>query len=345
MRAQTNPARTGPGWSLALPAAAAAIGAAALGALSATSALSGVGFLVLLGFCALALPTHRTLAGRVVYTVPAFSTLAFVVWLIPARVPHEDLIAAALGGALGWAVTRAVVGGRASQLLPRVDGVDVVAVLGTAAVAAKSLSHFVLASSPQKAIDVWATMWDNSSHSFIELSMRHTGLLVRYLPLSFDGTAWAQSTYPAAYHATAETLLTFYLGHAQVPAEQELFAFVRITGLLGVVGAVLAASAVATLPGVRRNPFGAAVGAGIAGSVMSAGPGAFGMNDAHYNYPFSLALVMAGVSVAVGASRVWDLRRVSVLVAVVVLGAGGWLPLGALAAGVALAVALPLDRR
>ena len=84
----------------------------------------------------------------------------------------------------------------------------------------------------------------------------------------------------------------------------ELLAFVRITGFLGVVGAVVAASAVASLIAVRRNQLTASIGAGLAGSVMIAGPGSLGMVDAHYNFPFTLAMVMVVMSTVVSLSLI-----------------------------------------
>lgn len=326
--------------------AGAAVGAAALGLLSFSGVLPGPLLIAVLILAALAIPSAHGLAGRVLRMVPILSALAFLTWMIPwAGMPHGDLVAAAIGGALGYSIARGAVENTLRRLVPRVEVVDLVAVPGVAAVAAVNLRHMLFAPTTQAASDFFALQWDNSSHSFIEVAMRHGGVLIRHLPLAPDGTQYSFTEYPAAYHATAEAFLTYLLGHGAADVSTELLAFVRVTGLLGVMGAVLAACAVAGLVGVRRNQLTASVGAGMAASVMIAGPGALGLVDGHYNFPFTLVMVMVTMSTVVSMARIWNPWRFSLLIAAITCAAGSWLPMGVLAGVMALAVALPAERR
>ncbi len=336
-----TPART-----LPARAAGAVVGAAALGLLSFSGVLPGPLLIAVLVLAALAIPSAQRLAGRVLRMVPILSALAFLTWMVPVRqMPHGDLIAAAIGGALGYWVTRLASERNLRRLLPRVDIVDLIAVPGVATVATINLKHMVLAPTASAAADFFALQWDNSSHSFIDVAMRHNGTLIRFLPLAPDGTQYSFTEYPAAYHASAEAFMTYLLGHGTATASDELLAWVRATGGLGVLGAVVAACAVASLIGVRRNQLTAALGAGMAGSVMIAGPGALGLVDGHYNFPFTLSMVMVAMSTVISMPRVWNPWRFSLLIAAVTCAAGSWLPMGVLAGVMALAIALPLERR
>ncbi len=324
----------------------AVVGALALGLLSFSGVLPGPVLIGVLIVAALTVPSAHGLAGRVLRMVPILSALAFLTWMIPhPSMPHGDLVAAAIGGALGYSIARGVVEHNLRRLVPRVEVVDLVAVPGVATVAAVNLRHMVFAPTTQAASDFFALQWDNSSHSFIDIAMRHGGVLIRHLPLAPDGTKYSFTEYPAAYHATAEAFLTYLLGHGAADVSTELLAFVRVTGLIGVISAVLAACAVAGLIGVRRNQLTAAVGAGMAGSVMIAGPGALGLVDGHYNFPFTLVMVMAAMSTVVSMPRIWNPWRFSLLIAAVTCAAGSWLPMGVLAGVMALAIALPAERR
>ena len=328
------------------PVVGAAVGAASLGLLSFSGILPGPLLIALLIAAALAIPSAQRLAGRVLRMVPILSALAFLTWMVPVRqMPHGDFVAAAIGCALGYWVTRLASEHNLRRLWPRIDLVDLIAVPGVGAVAAINLKHMVFAPTASAAADFFALQWDNSSHSFIDVAMRHNGVLIRFLPLSPDGTKYSFTEYPAAYHASAEAFMTYLLGHGTATASDELLAFVRTTGFLGVVGAVVAACAVASLIGVHRNQLTAAIGAGMAGSVMIAGPGALGLVDGHYNFPFTLSMVMVAMSTVISMPRVWNPWRFSLLIAAVTCAAGSWLPMGVLAGVMALGIALPLERR
>lgn len=326
--------------------AGATVGAVVYGLLAATSVLPGVVLIGLLVISALTIPSAHGLAARVLRMVPILSALCFLTWMVPSpAMPHGDLIAAVIGGALGYWIARVVREGSQRRLLPRINIADLVAVPGVAALATANLSYMVFAPDSRAAFAYWSLQWDNSSHSFIDVAMRRNGVLIRHLPPAPDGTKYSFTEYPAGYHATAEAFMTYLLGHAPADVATELLAFVRITGFLGVVGAVVAASAVASLIAVRRNQLTASIGAGLAGSVMIAGPGSLGMVDAHYNFPFTLAMVMVVMSTVVSMPRVFNAWRFSLLVAAVTVAAGSWLPMGALAGLMVCAIALPIERR
>ncbi len=331
--------------TVAISGAVALGGALVAGGLAHTGVLPGPLLLVVLACAALVVPTSRTLAGRVLTSVAVLSALCFVSWMVPgARIPRGDLLAAGIGAVASFACASAVLHGRGSELMPRLDVVDWVAVPGAATVAAWAYAPYVFAANVTDAVSLWARQWDNSSHSFMIIAMRHNGQLLHYAPPSADGSLYALTEYPAAYHANAATLLAFLLGHGPTERSVELLGFVQVVGLLSVTAAVLAACAVAVVPGARRNALAGATGAGLAASAMIAGPGALGTVDAHYNFPFAVALVAVAFGTMISASRVWDLRTITVLVCVTVMAVGSWLPLGVLAGLAACGIALPPAR-
>jgi len=327
---------------------AAAVVAALVVVLRTAGWLSGVAGLVAAVALALAVPTSRLLARRMLLTgaIVVGATPLLWFWDLPVGdLGRVTVVMAAAAGALtAWVLWagRSGVPSRAGRLVPRLHRVDLLpgaaAVIGMAATL-----PWLRVRTGQDALSALLSGWDNSAHFDMVAMIRRYGVTTDRLA---DPSAehWKFADYPEGFHsfvaAVMETTGSVSVG---TPA-QELAAFVRAEAWVLVIATTLVTAGVAALPWVRRRPLASLpVVAGIV-AVLVLGPGARAVAGGFPNFVLAAALAACIPLLVATMPRVVMPLQLAALGSLLVGVAHSWALLLVVAGPLAVTLLLPLRR-
>ncbi len=296
--------------------------------------------LVLCLLAVAAIPTARTLSGRLFANTVLLCGVIYLSWMVPAPGigTHGGRVLVGLAMLVtGFAVARFL---RITDVafLPEVRGIDVCTLVVVPVAAWGSLQFWFKSNTLELAHGTLAAMWDNTSHYYIVSAMHEWQMITRAMPTPPDGSQNGFIDYPVGYHSVAATLMDLLLGNPSAITGPNAVSFLFVVGVMAIIAYLIVAAGVASLPSVRDAGIWGRLSVGTAVSIMAFGPGFLAQANAQYNFFLAQALVAAAVIAAASSPRVFDRATAATLLSAVLVAGGAWLPLGLLAAVLGAAV-------
>ena len=325
----------------------AALVAALVVALRNAGWLSGVVGLVAAATLALAFPTSRLLARRIVIAGALAFGAAPLLWFWDLPVGDvgrmTTLMAAAAGALSAWVLWdgRAALPDRARRLVPRPHRVDLLPA-AAAIVAVLATLPWLRIRTGQEALSVLVGGWDNSAHYGIVAMIRRHGVTTDRLA-DVPPEHWQFSGYPGGFHSFATAVMEL-IGSARVAAPaHELVAFVQAEAWGLVIATTLLTAAIAALPWTRRTVAVVPVVAGVVAAFVL-GPGANAVAAGFPNFVIAVALAACVPLLVVTMPRVVMPLHLAALGSLLVAVAQSWVLLLVIAAPAAFALVVPFRR-
>lgn len=331
----------------ALTAVVGLVAATATAALRITVPVHGdlaiVGAAVLL----LLLPTSPVLSRRILLSGALALGLTPTLWWVPLPLGSLGraglLLSLVVGGLAGWLASGGVAGlrRRARALLPRMDGVDAIPLLATAA-STWVVSGWLRIRTGSAALAALLPGWDNSGHfDMVQMLLRH-GLTIDLLGPGPRGETWQYADYPQGYHAVVATLVEA-AGKPADPGAAALSYLHASAWVVALLGGLLAA-AVCSVPALRRRPALALPAAALLVAAFVTGPGATAFTGGFPNFVFAAALTACIPLLVAATPRVPMPLHVAAIGALLVAVANSWILLLAVAVPAAVVLAFPLTK-
>jgi hypothetical protein len=325
-------------------AAAALLVATLVVAARSVDLLTGIPALIVVGCLLLALPTARTLSGRILVTGLAVLGWNQLLWWWDLPGDRVGLVlAVALGAAAAWFTWRGAVRQTVRGLVPETRAVDLVPV-ATAALGLVTFAPALLRVNPASALALLLPGWDNSAHfNMFRMILTH-GRTVDALPPPTVGDHWIYFDYPQSFHATAATVTQLLWPDAATDAGSSLVAYNRSTALVIVAAVTVIVAGITASRGMRSRWEVAGPIAGLVAGAYFFGPGIESIHSGFASFVLPCTLIGAAIFVVLAMDRIPHPVYVLALGGAVVGVAHGWILLLLLAAPVVVAVLLPLDR-
>lgn len=283
-------------WAAVLGASVVAF--AAVVALRAAGGFAGWGFLAVLGVAMLLIPTARNFSHRILLSVVGLAGIAPLMWWFHIDSPFLDrgtallgLVAAILAGTLAYLAVQRF---SFRRLIPEFRAVDALPLVA-AAVSAWVVQQSFATRTFEDSLAVLTRSWDYAPHFNMFNMIRTYGSTIAVLPAAPDGSQWSAASYPQGYHSFLATLAEIVSGPGNGSIAHEAGLFLRLTGVVTVLGTLLVVSALTALPVFRRRLLLTLPFAALAATAWTVGPGAVPVFGAFPNYGFAVALCIAVV--------------------------------------------------
>lgn len=311
-----------------LVAAAAALAFLAVVLVRASGGLSGWGYLLALGASLLLVPTARAFSQRVLFSVAALAGLAPIMWWVTGPLPGLNRGSVILGIAAaafaGSAVLTLLKRQRLRTLLPQMQGVDALPLLGAAA-SLWAVQGFIAVRSAEQSLLLLTQSWDFAPHFNMYNMIRTHGSVLAVLPAAPDGGPWSAATYPQGFHSLMALLAEVVAGSKAGDVGQELVLFTRLVGVVSILGTLIVVAALTSLPVLRHNFFVSLPLVTIVATAWIIGPGAIPVFGAFPNFGLGVALCVACVAVVQLRRVVPPATGTAVLILALIGVAHGWI--------------------
>lgn len=279
--------------------------------------------------CALVLaPSAEGLSRRLALNGCLLFGWTPLMWAVRWPVP-VDHGAAVLAAAAAWLAVAGVharkrPGGRRS-LLPTVAISDSCLVLAVGAALATT-HRLYTTRDPHSVLTQLFPGYDNVAHFNIFAMLLRHGTSVGSLGPAPDGTAWSYANYPQGFHAVAATL-TEMVTAGPLRTDQILVAYAAALAAIVVLGCIVIAGAVSSLPGLGRRPLLCLPLVGIVLTAVLWQPGGWVIFDGFGN--FWLAVVVGGTAflVTLSAGERPTLIELGAVLGALLVVALNWMPL------------------
>lgn len=297
---------------------------------------------------ALAVPTSRLLARRILWHGALLAGVVPTLWWVDlplGRLGRFGLLLALASGALAaWTLAdgRAGLRDRARRLLPAWQVVDLLP-LGAVAAGAWYLLPWLRVGSATDALAALVPGWDHSAHFAMTHALRLSGATADVAGAPIGGAS-AFAGYPEGHHTLVATLMEALAGTSATDVRADLVAYLHASCLvlLGVLAMV--AAGLCALPRLRRRPAVATPLAALAVAALVVGPGGIGYAQGFVNFVPAVALTACVPLVVATMPRVTLPVPLAAVGALVVAVAHGWVLLLVMALPMAAVVLLPLRR-
>lgn len=267
--------------------------------------LAGKPALLLMAALLVLAPTSSLLSRRLFLNLLIFMGLVPLTWWIPERfigTDHGSLVLAVTAGLLGaWIWAGHDVAGRVRQLLPKVQGIDLIPLLG-AGLSAAALWTMLWVSNSADALSLFLTRWDYQSHFNIFEMLREHGAVIPMIQPVSPGVGWGFAEYPQGFHALVATLAEFR-ERGVSSLDFELTSFMRMQSIVGVLTVALVLAGLCSINLIRRRAMILAPILAVTAAVWIYGPGSIPMYEGFANFYLACGMAVAAAIVLVLFSR------------------------------------------
>ena len=312
-------------------------------AVLASGAVRGPVAVALLLALLLTVPTSPDLSRRLALNGSLLIGWVSVLWWVrwPVPVVHAAVVVAAAVGWLAWRLGAADQPRMALRgLRPRVRRADVLLPM-TAGAGLAATWTWAFPGSPQRALVALLPGVDNVAHFEMFSTIRHYGATTRTLGRSPDGSVWGYNEYPQGFHSLVATISE--LVHPRLAAgPASVSAYTQCVSLVVVLGVVVLAAAVVSLPGLRQRPLVAAPVLVFTCAAFLWKPGQNLLADGFANFWLAAAAVAICLVLALAPQRPLALPETAAVSGLLVFVAHAWAPLVVLAVPAVLALVHPL---
>ncbi|MEE2521394.1 hypothetical protein V1639_06225 [Pseudarthrobacter sp. J75] len=291
-----------------------------------------------------ALPTARTLSGRIAISLAAFFGLTPLLWWIPSGfgpIGRGTVILAALAAAVAWFLfrERTLMAGLKS-LVPRAGLLDILPV-GAAAVSCWVHFNLLTVRTFEQAMSLLTMNWDNASHFTIFHMLRIHGRVIALMGPAPDGSSWSFQDYPQGFHGVVATLTELSSSKRAGDASTEIVNYANGSALVSVLVVAMVAASLAALPALRRHPTFAAPAIALMAAGWVFGPGASASLNGFPNFFLAAGLASVAMVMAVSMDRFFRIPVLLATLGCVVGVAHNWVLLEVLVLGAVVVVLLP----
>ncbi|MFI2753068.1 hypothetical protein ACGIF2_06500 [Cellulomonas sp. P22] len=306
--------------------------------------LTGPITLALVIAVALALPTAKTLSGRIL--LAGLIALGWSQTLWWWQLPFDRVtacLALGFGMAAGWIIARKMHLMGSRPLIPDIRVVDVIPLL-TAAFGLFAFKPWITRDDGVSALALLLPGWDNSAHfNMFHMTWLHGSTIDAITPPTATND-WLYFNYPQGFHATAASLAQLMWPAAKHDVSSSLIAYNRITALLVTATVVTLVAGLCSMPRLRSRWDVAAPLAAVVSAGFFLGPGATSVQSGFASFVVPCALIGASMFVVVSMSRVAQPVSMLALCGAFLGVAHGWILLLVLAFPVAVASLLPMTK-
>lgn len=313
-------------WIAVVLASVAAFAAVVAG--RAAGGLTGWHSLMALGLVMVLIPTARNLSQRTLFAVVGLAGIAPFMWWFSAGIPYLDrgtvvlaLGAAALIGSLTYTGVRRLSFRRFLPQFRAVDSLPLIAVLPAAWV----VQNFLFARTFESTLKLLTSSWDFAPHFNMFNMIRNHGYVIALLPAAPDGSKWTAASYPQGFHALLASLAEIVAGTEAGDVGRESMLFLRLVGVVTVLGTLLVVAALTSLPVFRRNFLVTLPLVTIAATAWIVGPGAIPVFGAFPNFALGVALCVACITIVEQRRITHPAASTAALVLAVTAVAHGWI--------------------
>ncbi|AOT05159.1 hypothetical protein ASPU41_19415 [Arthrobacter sp. U41] len=290
--------------------------------------LTGWRYLVVLALMMVMTPVARNLSQRILIVVVLLAGTAPFMWWFTADVTYLDrgttlfaLTAASLTGALAHS---AVFRLPFRRFLPHIHVVDALPVVAAAA-STWVVQTLLFTKSLESTVLILTRSWDFAPHFNMFNMIRNHGSVIALLPSAPDGSQWSAASYPQGYHALLATLAEVVSGSEASDVARESILFLRLVGVVTVLGTLLVVASLTSLPVFRRSLLVTLPYVSIAATAWIVGPGAIPVFGAFPNFGLGVALCVAVVVIVQLRRLVHPVASTALLVMAVTAVAHGWI--------------------
>lgn len=309
-------------------ALASGIAFAAVVACRAAGGLTGWHTLLVLGLVLVLTPTARNLSQRILLAVVGLAGAAPFMWWFSADVPYLDrgtvvlaLASAALMGSLTYTAIRRRPFRRFLPQFRAVDSLPLMAVVPAAWV----VQHFLFTKTFESALVLLTNAWDFAPHFNMFNMIRNHGSIIALLPSAPDGSKWTAASYPQGYHALLASLAEVVAGPEAGDVGREALLFLRLVGVVTILGTLLIVAGLTSLPVFRRSFLVTLPFVAIVATAWIVGPGAIPVFGAFPNFALGVALCAACIVVVEQRRITHPAASAAALVLALAAVAHGWI--------------------
>lgn len=296
-------------------------------ALRATGGLTGWRYLVVLALIMVLTPIGRNLSQRILFSIVALAGMSPFMWWFSADVPYLDrgtvffaLAAAGLTGSITYAAIRRLSFRRFIPQFQAVDALPAVAGLASGWV----VQSFLFARSFESTLLILTRSWDFAPHFNMFNMIRNHGSVIALLPSAPDGSAWSAASYPQGFHALLASLAEVVAGSKAGDVAQESVLFLKLVGVVTILGTFLVVAALTSMPVFRRHFLVTLPFIAVVATAWIVGPGAIPVFDAFPNFGLGVALCVACIAIVQLRRVVHPVIATAALVLTVTAVAHGW---------------------
>ena len=325
-RPQARNVRPAVSWLLVALVSAASF--AAVVAIRAVGGLTGWRYLIVLALMMLLIPVARNFSQRILLAVVFLAGTAPFSWWFTADVPYLDrgttlfaLAAASLSGALAHSAVFRLPFRRFVPQVQRVDALPLVAAAASIWVA----QNLLFTKSLESTLLVLTRSWDFAPHFNMFSMIRNHGSVTALLPSAPDGSQWYGASYPQGYHALLASLAEVVAGGQASDVGRESILFLRLVGVVTVLGTLLVVAALTSLPVFRRSLLVTLPFVSIAATAWIVGPGAIPVFGAFPNFALGVALCVSVVVIVQLRRLMQPVASTALLVMAVTAVAHAWI--------------------
>ncbi|MBP3043094.1 hypothetical protein KKR91_08780 [Arthrobacter jiangjiafuii] len=297
-------------------------------AIRALGGMSGWAYLVVLALVLVLLPLGRTFSQRILLSVVGLAGSAPFMWWVKSDVPYLDrgtvtlgLAVAALVGTLLYTPMRGL---SFRRFLPEFRGVDILPLVA-AAVSAWVVQSLIFTRTLESTLLILIRSWDYAPHFNMFQMIRNHGAVIAVLPPAADGSQWSAASYPQGYHSLLASLAEIVAGSSSGDTSRELMLFLRLVGVVTVLGTVLVVSAMTSLPVFRRRLLSTLPFMALAATAWTVGPGAIPVSGAFPNFGLAVALCIAVVALVQLRDELHPATASAALILALTAVAHGWI--------------------
>lgn len=297
-------------------------------AIRAAGGLTGWRYLLVLGLLMGLTPIGRNLSQRILFSIVVLAGISPFMWWFSADVPYLDrgtvLFSLAAAGFIGSVTYAALHRLPFRRFLPQFQAVDALPL--TAAIASIwVVQNFLFAKSFETTLLLLTRAWDFAPHFNMFNMIRNHGSVIALLPNAPDGSAWTAASYPQGFHALLASLAEVVTGSKAGDVVQESVLFLKLVGVVAVLGTLLVVAGLTSLPVLRRRFLVTLPLVTIVATAWIVGPGAIPVFDAFPNFGLGVALCVACIAVVQLRRVVHPVISTAALVLTVVAVAHGWI--------------------
>ncbi|WP_211877670.1 hypothetical protein [Pseudarthrobacter albicanus] len=301
---------------------------AAVVAARAAGGLTGWHSLLALGLVMVLTPAARNLSQRILFAVVGLAGTAPFMWWFSADIPYLDrgtvvlaLGAAALVGSLTYTGVRRL---PFRRFLPRFRAVDSLPLMAVVP-AAWAVQNFLFTRTFESTLVVLTNSWDFAPHFNMFNMIRNHGSIIALLPSAPDGSKWTAASYPQGFHALLASLAEIVAGPEAGDVGGESMLFLRLVGVVTVLGTLLVVAGLTSLPAFRRNFLVTLPFVTIAATAWIVGPGAIPVFGAFPNFALAVALCVACIVIVEQRRITPPAVSTAALILTVTAVAHGWI--------------------
>ncbi|TPV52183.1 hypothetical protein FJ661_07225 [Pseudarthrobacter phenanthrenivorans] len=272
-------------------------------------------------------PTADSLSGRVFTNLVISMGFVPLTWWLPERiigVDHATLaLAAASASVAGWLFVGPSVRSRMRRVIPRIEGIDAIPILG-AGLSAMSLWTMLRVSSAHDALTLFLTRWDYQSHFNIFEMIRTHGALIPVIPRGDSGESWGFAEYPQGFHAFVATL-----SELQRPGltslDSDLVSFLNLQALVAVMTVAMVLAGLCSINSIRSRAALSAPAIAVVAAVWIYGFGTIPLYEGFTNFYLACGMAAAAAIVLATLSRRIQAIQLAALAAAIMGVFSNWM--------------------